>query len=66
MKYYNSAESIANSEKIKSEKNVHDYLCAQTASIKSRTTYTEVNMVTQCTVEHLVLTLVGMKKGIKL
>ena len=45
---------------------VYGFLCAQTTYINSLTTFGEVNTATQYATEYLILTQVGMKRGIKL
>ena len=62
-RYTIAAKEIANCE---SETKVDAFLCAQTAYINAMETYSEVNTATQYAVEHLILTQVGMKKGINI
>lgn len=63
--------TLATKEIIKTEsrnktKNVQEFLCAQTTCINLLVTYNEVNLVTQHTVERIIFTQVGTKKGIRL
>lgn len=43
----------------------HEYLCAQTTYINSMNTFNQVNDAAQHAAEHLILTQLGMKAGIK-
>ena len=47
-------------------RSVQGFLCAQTTYINSLNTCAEVNAAAQNAVEHLILTQVGMKKGVKM
>ena len=50
----------------KEDRSVIEYLHTQTVYISSMTTYSEVNSATQHAIDHLVLTQVGMKDGVKI
>lgn len=65
-KYSLATSQISKSEYIKKMKPVEQLLCAQTAYVNSLTTYNEVNMAIQHAIEHLILTQVGMKRGVKI
>ena len=63
-KYVFAAKAI---EKEESEpKSVQEFICAQTTFVNTLTTHAEINNAVQHAVEHLILTQVGIKKGIKL
>ena len=55
-----------NSDEKPNTNTVHAFLCAQTNYINSLKTYNDVNAATKFAVEHLILTQVGMKQGIKI
>ena len=65
-KYTLATQEITKIESKNKSKNVEEFLCAQTAYINSLITCSELNLATQYAVKHLILTQVGMKKGIKI
>ena len=50
----------------KETKVMDEFLCAQTTYINSLHTFAEVNQATECAINHLIMTQVGMKKGVRL
>ena len=61
-KYTHATNAISAAE----TKSMNDFLCAQSTYIASLHTYTEVNNSIEHAINHIILTQVGMKKGIKL
>ena len=65
-KYSIATDEIVTSEKTLKTRSVDESLCAQTTYINSLNTHSEINSAVQHAIEHLILTQVGMKKGVKL